>query len=75
MIIEHAKHYKTIPCRRGIGYCNTGGRPWFERHGLDWRDFVLNGVEEEVLLATGCAMILPLIEWAHECAAREQAHG
>lgn len=68
-------HFHTIPSRGGRGYCNRGGRPWFARHGLDWGDFVRNGIDEEALLATGDGMAINLVRWAHACAAGEQADG
>ena len=38
------------------GYCASGARRWFEAHNLDFKDFIANGIEAEVLLATGDAM-------------------
>lgn len=66
MIVTH-RHFRTIPARRGRGYCNSGGRAWFARHGLDWHDFVHEGIDEAALLATGDGMALQLVEWARQC--------
>lgn len=74
MIVTY-RHYRTIPSRRGIGYCRGKGAEWFARHGLDFRDFVRNGIDEQQLLATGDGMALRLVEWARQCAAQEPAHG
>lgn len=49
---------------REIGYCNRGSREWFARQGLNWADFVENGVEAEKLRATGDAMAEKLVEHA-----------
>ena len=38
---------------RATGHCVTGIRRWFEGRGLDFNDFMRNGIEEETLLATG----------------------
>lgn len=38
------------------GYCASGARRWFEAHGLDFKDFIENGIDADVLLATGDAM-------------------
>lgn len=27
------------------GYCISGAKAWFERHDLDFRDFIINGIE------------------------------
>lgn len=49
---------------RAIGFCNKGARVWFDRHGLDWHDFVKNGIDETTLEATGDAMALRAISQA-----------
>ena len=36
--------------------CSKGTRAFFERHGLDWCDFLKNGLEADILRATGDAM-------------------
>jgi hypothetical protein len=55
----------------GLDYCNPGARRWFAHHKLDWSDFIVNGISEEVLLATGDAMALAVVEEArNEWAAR-----
>lgn len=45
-----------------LGYCARGSRRWFARMGLDWADFVMHGIDAEILLATGDAMALRLVE-------------
>lgn len=55
------------------GYCARGTRAWFARHGLDMRTFAREGLDEAVLLATGDALAIALVRWAHECAAQEPA--
>lgn len=59
-------HLRTVPgFGRGAGWCSRGGRAWFQRHGLDWLDFVRNGIDEAKLLATGCGLAAALVEHAH----------
>ncbi len=53
------------------GFCLGRSREWFKRHGLDWRDFVRNGIDAEKLEATGDGLALALV--AH--ARKEAAHG
>lgn len=48
----------------GGAYCHPGARKFFQRHGLDWADFVKNGIEAEVVLATGDAMAVRIVESA-----------
>jgi len=50
---------------RELGYCNKGGRLFFAKHKLNWREFVLKGLDEEVLLATGDAMAIKVVDNAH----------
>lgn len=38
---------------RATGHCVLGIRRWFDSVGLDFQDFMQNGIEEERLLATG----------------------
>lgn len=45
-----------------LGYCARGARRWAERMGLSWPDFVFHGIDSDILLATGDAMALRLVE-------------
>jgi len=74
MIVTY-RHYRTIPSRGGIGYCRGKGAEWFARHGLDFRAFVRDGIDDRVLLATGDGMAARLVEWARACEAQESARG
>lgn len=68
------EHMRTVPGFGGRpGFCAAGGRRWFARHQLDWRDFVRNGVDGDVLLATGDAFAIAVVEHAMRC--EEQAGG
>lgn len=31
------------------GLCGSGQKKWFAQHGLDWKDYVKNGIDIEVL--------------------------
>lgn len=67
-------HFRSVPfCRDKPGYCLPGGRTWFERYGLSWREFILHGLDQAEFLRTGDALGIALVEWAHECAARDGA--
>lgn len=48
---------------RASGVCPRA-RLWFEKHGLDWRDFVRNGIDGEKLAATGDAIAVRVVEEA-----------
>lgn len=41
---------------RAAGFCVTGTRRWFDRHDLDFRQFLREGIDADTLLATGDAM-------------------
>lgn len=44
--------------------CSSGAREFFERHGLDWQDFLNNGIDAEKLRATGDAMAIQVVKVA-----------
>ncbi|AIM40625.1 tail assembly protein [Vibrio phage VpKK5] len=51
---------------RRVHFCSRGARAFFERYGLDWNEFVKNGLPEEAILATGDQMGKDVVEaaWA-----------
>lgn len=57
---------------RAAKICFGGARPWFRRHGLDWSDFVANGVPAATLEATGDALAFRVTAEARK---RGAAHG
>jgi len=58
-------HLKSVPVPNNRpGYCNRGARPFFKRHGLDWGEFRRVGLPEEVILKTGDAMAIRLVQHA-----------
>lgn len=58
---------------RAAGMCPRV-RPWFEKHGLDWREFIQNGYDEDILRATGDAMAIKVCDMAVK-RAEEKARG
>jgi len=54
----------TIDDIRKTGLCVRGTKEWFERNGLDFRDFMENGCLPEALLATGDANAIFVVEQA-----------
>lgn len=44
--------------------CMAGTRKFFKRHGLDFHDFIKNGIESSVLIQTGDAMAIRVVEVA-----------
>lgn len=44
--------------------CRRGAQAFCERHGIDWMAFLRDGVDASVLIATGDAMALNLVEVA-----------
>lgn len=51
-----------MPDLRAALMCSRGARYFFERHNLDWQDFLKNGILASQLLATGDHMALTLVE-------------
>ncbi|MGH8081031.1 MAG: hypothetical protein ACREP7_10675 [Lysobacter sp.] len=54
------------------GFCAQGGREWFAYYGLDWGAFVRDGIDAEVLEATGDALGARVVAFARAEAARGQ---
>lgn len=49
---------------RAAKMCSRGARTWFARHGLDWSEFITNGIDADLVLATGDAMAIRVVEVA-----------
>ena len=62
----------TVQDLRASRLCFQGTRPWFRRHGLDWQAFLAEGLDAEVLAATGDTLALRVIAIAE---AREALAG
>jgi len=48
------------------GLCMRGSREWFALHGLDWSAFVREGIDADVLDATGDALGLHVAAFARQ---------
>ncbi len=55
---------------RTANICSSGARGWWARHGLNWSDFLENGIPVETLLETGDPFALRVVEIA-----KEEQHG
>jgi hypothetical protein len=60
----------TVQDLRAARFCFQGARPWFRRHGLDWQAFLADGLPADVLVATGDALVFPVIAEARKRVAR-----
>lgn len=49
---------------RMTGLCHGGSRAWCEANGIDWKDFVKNGIPAQTLRDTGDPIVLKLVEAA-----------
>lgn len=56
---------------RALKYCNRGAREFFERHGLDWSEFLAVGIDAQRLRQIDDAMAAMAIERAE----RREASG
>lgn len=52
----------TITDIRNAGHCVAGARAWFRSYDLDFRGFLKNGIDSEVLLATGDGLAEQVIQ-------------
>ncbi|HHQ4348099.1 hypothetical protein PZU33_03795 [Pseudomonas aeruginosa] len=62
----------TIDHVRAVGLCVHGTRTWFARHDLDFRAFLRDGCDAEILLSTGDAMALKVVDYARARIRQEQ---
>lgn len=46
----------------GCGFCARGQKKWFESNGLDFGDFLTNGITAERLLSTGDGLAVKAVE-------------
>jgi hypothetical protein len=75
-MIVTTRHLFTVPgFHKRPGFCRDKAKAWARAHGIDWRDFVRNGIEAERLEATGDGFALALVQWARTCQTQEAAHG
>lgn len=54
----------TIKHLRDAGMCAREPRKWFAKQGLSWSDFITDGLPESVLVATGDALAMKVVEIA-----------
>ena len=52
----------TITDIRLAGHCVAGARDWFKAYDLDFREFIRNGMDSDILLATGDGLAVQVIE-------------
>jgi len=61
---------------RAVKYCAKGARPWFKRNGLNWTDFLDNGLLSTEFEKTGDPMVEPLLREARrEVTSKDITHG
>ena len=52
----------TIGDVRAAGHCVRGAKDWFGRHGLDFRAFLRDGIEEDEFLTKGDALARRIVD-------------
>lgn len=58
------------------GYCSRGARTWAERHNINYTEFVLHGIDVEVIEKVGDAFAMHVCKLARdEHAAKESSNG
>lgn len=65
-MIVRIEHARRIPGANGKGYCSRGMRLFFAKHGLSYSDFISNGIDAELLIATGDEMALAVVKEAEK---------
>lgn len=51
---------------RDSGFCVSGIKKYFEQHGLDYRQFIKHGLDEETIASTNTEFSRRIIETAHK---------
>lgn len=51
---------------RQANLCSGGTRQWFVNHGFDWTSFLVDGIDAELLLATGDALAFRVVKIAKD---------
>lgn len=59
---------------RAAAQCVSGARRWFQQEGLDFRSFLIEGLDAEILRATGDPLALRAIAEA-EKRLKDNNHG
>ena len=59
-------HARSMPCSTKYGLCSNGLRTFANKHNIDWKTFINEGIDEEVLVKTGDAMAIKLVKWAKQ---------
>lgn len=54
----------TLRDMRACKICSPGAREFCKRHNINWTKFITEGIPEEVLIATGDAMAMKMVEAA-----------
>lgn len=47
---------------RSLKFCSNGARNFFKKHGMDWSEFIKNGLPESEFLRTGDHMAMQAVE-------------
>jgi hypothetical protein len=55
----------TIDHARAAGHCPSGIKKWFDLHGLDFKAFLREGIDESVIAALDDGFGNQVIEEAH----------
>lgn len=54
-----------LDCRASGCFCVEGGKAFFEKHGLDWKQFIRDGIDADELAKCNDAMASKIIEVAY----------
>jgi hypothetical protein len=62
IMMDYSKITITVTDCRRCGHCARGIKSWFESYGLDFRDFIKNGIPANKFLATNDAYATGIVE-------------
>lgn len=62
----------TIDHVRAYGYCGKVSKEFADQHNINWWSFLRHGVDSDILIATGNALVIELVKKVQE---NEHGHG
>lgn len=64
LTMQHVRSVRGLS-KGSRGLCVRGVRAWFKSRGLDYSDFLRNGIDEEIILALDDAFANEIVRQAH----------
>jgi len=73
--VEDDDFIVTVQDARAVGYCRRGSHTFSEMYGLDWMDYLHNGIPASKLRSLNDALVNKVIEQARKRIQLEASNG